>query len=188
MNYYISDLHFGQENIIHLEGRPFADMHEMDETMIANWNSRVTDTDTVYILGDFIWLKARDWPIYLDRLKGKKVLIRGNHDPEQFPPEVEAYFEYISEFKEIRDNGRHVIMCHYPMPFHRNDYSDKIWMLYGHVHATREYDYLVKLRAELKETRTNSYRAAGNFVNVGCMMPWIDYTPRTLDEIISGNG
>ena len=27
-------------------------------------------------------------------------------------------------------------------------------------------------------------RATGHFMNVGCMMPWMDYTPRALDEII----
>ncbi len=27
----------------------------------------------------------------------------------------------------------------------------------------------------------------GNFINVGCMMPYMDYTPRTLDEIIEGD-
>ena len=29
--------------------------------------------------------------------------------------------------------------------------------------------------------------ARSNFINVGCMMPYMDYTPRTLDEIISGD-
>lgn len=27
----------------------------------------------------------------------------------------------------------------------------------------------------------------GQFINVGCMLPWMDYTPRTVDEIIAGN-
>ena len=27
----------------------------------------------------------------------------------------------------------------------------------------------------------------GNFINVGAMMPYMDYTPRTLEEIISGD-
>lgn len=25
----------------------------------------------------------------------------------------------------------------------------------------------------------------GNIYNVGCMIPWMDYTPRTLDEIVA---
>ena len=27
----------------------------------------------------------------------------------------------------------------------------------------------------------------GNFINVGAMMPYMNYTPRTLDEIIAGD-
>ena len=57
-------------------------------------------------------------------------------------------------------------------------------MLYGHVHTTREYDYMVKLRREIKASCTEEGRCIGNWINVGCMMPWMDYTPRTLDEII----
>ena len=57
-------------------------------------------------------------------------------------------------------------------------------MLYGHVHNTREYDFMVKLRREIKANHTEDAHCVGNWINVGCMMPWMDYTPRTLDEII----
>ena len=60
-------------------------------------------------------------------------------------------------------------------------------MLYGHVHNTREYVFLEKLRKELRKTRTEHSHARAQFINVGCMMPWMDYTPRTLDEILDGN-
>ena len=60
-------------------------------------------------------------------------------------------------------------------------------MLYGHVHNTREYAFLEKLRKELQETRTERSHARAQFINVGCMMPWMDYTPRTLDEILAGD-
>lgn len=187
MNYYISDLHLGQENIMHLEGRPFPDVEAMDGRMIENWNSRVGDDDWVYILGDFIWLDEEYWADYLRKLHGHKVLIKGNHDPEYFSSATAAFFDEITDFKEVEDGGRLVIMCHYPMPFHKQDYRENIWMLYGHVHDTREYGFMKRLRAELKATRVNPWRALGNFVNVGCMMPWMDYTPRTLDEIIKNN-
>ena len=59
-------------------------------------------------------------------------------------------------------------------------------MLYGHVHNTLEYAFLEKLRKELQETRTERSHARAHFINVGCMMPWMDYTPRTLDEILEG--
>lgn len=55
------------------------------ERLEANWNSIVTDDDTVVLLGDHSWaLKLED--AYKDiefihsRLKGKKILVKGNHD------------------------------------------------------------------------------------------------------------
>lgn len=73
MNYYISDLHIGHENAIMYDGRPFADTNEMNNTIIANWNGRVQDDDTVYILGDFIWGKENEWQPIVEMLSGNKV-------------------------------------------------------------------------------------------------------------------
>ena len=52
MNLYTSDLHFGHENVIRFDDRPFSDIEEMDRTLIEMWNARVRDEDTVYIVGD----------------------------------------------------------------------------------------------------------------------------------------
>ena len=186
MNYYISDLHLGHVNAIGFDNRPFADVTEMNETLIHRWNSVVSRADTVYVLGDFIWEKESLWPAWLGRLTGNKVLIRGNHDPRQFSQATKRFFQDIADYKEITDTGRHVILCHYPMPFHRAGYDEKCFMLYGHVHNTREYAFLEKLRKELRESRTERSHARAQFINVGCMMPWMDYTPRTLDEILDG--
>ena len=51
--FYIADLHFGHTNIIRFDGRPFSTVEGMNDTLVANWNNRVKDSDTVYILGDF---------------------------------------------------------------------------------------------------------------------------------------
>lgn len=53
MNLYIGDLHFGHENVIRFDDRPFANVREMDSAMIRLWNQRVAKEDDVYILGDF---------------------------------------------------------------------------------------------------------------------------------------
>lgn len=49
MIFFTSDLHLGHENCIRLCNRPFSSIEEMDETLIENWNYKVTGKDTVYI-------------------------------------------------------------------------------------------------------------------------------------------
>ena len=156
----------------------------MHNTILDNWNKTVTGNDTVYILGDFVWAKESEWPFWVEPLAGKKVLITGNHDPKQFSAATKRLFQDIKDYKDIPDNGRRVLLCHYAMPFHMAAYSENCYMLYGHVHNTREHTFLEKFRKEIKASCTEPGHAKGNFINVGCMMPWMDYTPRTLDEII----
>lgn len=187
MNYYISDLHIGHANIIKFDNRPFVDLNEMHEAIIENWNSRVKTNDTVYILGDFIWDKESEWRRYVEHLAGNKVLIKGNHDPIQFSSSTKRLFQDITNLKEIKDNGRNVIMCHYPIPFFRKGFSPNGFMLYGHVHQTKEYEYLKEMRKSILNNQLESGTPYGNFINVGAMMPYMNYTPRTLYEIIDGD-
>jgi len=187
MNYYISDLHICHANAIKYDNRPFADINEMNNAIINNWNSRVKTDDTVYILGDFIWGKEENWPFFVGPLAGNKVLIRGNHDPQQFTPATRRMFQEITNLKEVKDNGKHVIMCHYPIPFFRAGFAPTAYMLYGHVHNTIEYQYIKNLRKQVLSNSTGYGTPSGNFINVGAMMPYMNYTPRTLEEIIAGD-
>ena len=80
MVYYIADTHFGHKNVIRFDNRPFADTTLMDEVLVHNWNERVTEDDTVYILGDAFWKNEENSVKLIQRLNGHKHLIRGNHD------------------------------------------------------------------------------------------------------------
>jgi calcineurin-like phosphoesterase family protein len=161
----------------------------MENKIIENWNNIVTNQDTVYILGDFSWEKEDGWFRVLNKLNGMKVLIKGNHDLKNFSSSLKRKFLDIKDYKEISDNGRKVIMCHYPMPFYRSNYNFNIYHLYGHLHVTLEEDLMqdIKKLINEKDNRGNSKNNM-HFVNVGCMMPWMNYTPRTLDEIIKSQG
>ncbi len=183
-NYYIADLHLGHADVIRFDGRPFSNLNEMHQVIIDRWNSTVKATDTVYILGDFCWAKESEWPFYVAPLAGQKVLIRGNHDPKQFSPSVKRFFQDIKDYKEITDSEKHVILSHYPIPFHKADYNSDCWMLYGHVHMTREQFFMEQLRKNIREACKEGGDCVGNWINVGCMMPWMNYTPQTLDSII----
>lgn len=184
--YYISDLHFGHKDIILFDHRPFADTVQMEEVMVMYWNATVRPGDTVYILGDFCWGKKDEWLRLIRKLSGQKVLIQGNHDLQSYPAELKKEFVGIYDYKEITDNGRHVIMSHYPIMFYKHSNDPNYYMLCGHVHKTPENDHLERWKAELKRNAARGIHFAnrGQIFNVGAMMPWMNYCPRTLDEIL----
>ena len=74
-------------------------------------------------------------------------------------------------------------MCHYPIPFYKHDFDEKTYMFYGHVHNTLENQNIERLRNILKLENPSHQR---NFINVGCMMPWMNYYPRTFKQILDG--
>lgn len=77
--WFISDTHFGHENIIYYANRPFECQCDMDETMIDNWNERVKPGDLVYHLGDFA-MNVTTAKEARRQLNGSIRLIAGNHD------------------------------------------------------------------------------------------------------------
>ena len=126
MNYYISDCHFFHQNILRLTNRPYNTVEEMNEDIISRWNSRVTNDDDVYILGDmfFKFDDIQQVKDILNRLNGKKHLIKGNHDRFLKQIRWQDYFESFDLYKEIADGDRCVILFHYPIEewngFYRN--------------------------------------------------------------------
>lgn len=174
--FYISDTHFGHAHIIRYDNRPFMNATEMEEAIIERWNEVVSDKDTVYILGDFSWYKEEQTLGILNRLSGKKVLVKGNHD--RISPRVAKKFVKVCDYLEIKDNGRKVVMSHYPMPFWNGQFRDSVH-LYGHVHNSHQWNVCESLCRELRQLQDIPMR----MYNVGCMMEWINYTPCTLDEI-----
>ena len=136
MNYYISDLHLLHKNCIGFDERPFADLEEMHETILANWNRKVTNSDTVYILGDAtLYGKKEDAIALVARMKGKKVLVRGNHDHID-DYRYQQLYEEICDYKEIQDgiDGKqyHLVLFHYPIFSWKNMGHGTI-LLYGHL-------------------------------------------------------
>jgi calcineurin-like phosphoesterase family protein len=183
-NLYIADTHFGHGNILRFDNRPFSTVEEMELELVNRWAMAVEPKDTVYILGDFCWGKEDEWLRILSQLKGNKVLIRGNHDLKNMSIRLRNHFQDVKDYKEITDEGRHVILSHYPMLLYKGSYNPDCYMLCGHVHVTRENVFLEEWTDILRQSRKQNSDSCGNIINTGCMMPWMDYTPRTLDEII----
>ena len=80
--YGISDLHlsFGTDKPMDI----FRGWNNHTERLFANWNRLVNEDDTVVLPGDLSWgLKLEETKKdfeFLKTLKGKKILIKGNHD------------------------------------------------------------------------------------------------------------
>lgn len=180
MNYYISDLHFSHSNILAYDNRPYFTTDEMNTALIDNWNIRVGNNDNVYILGDMFWKNESAIEI-LEELKGNKYLILGNHD--RLSSEMKKRFVWVKEYAEIKDNSRHVIMSHYPIPFFKNMTREDYYMLYGHVHKSWDYNMIQTLKKQIESL----YQVPCKMYTVGCMVEYMNYTPRTLDEIIKGS-
>ena len=182
---YIADLHFDHEDIIAYDNRPFDSAEEMNEKLVENWNQVVTDPeDMTWILGDFCTGNAERWEAILGRLKGRKGLILGNHDDAVVTASVLDHFEDVAPYREITAGDRHVVLSHYPMLAFRDQYFG--WYhLYGHVHSSYEWNVTENAKRLLKKlyARNDICRMA----NVGAMMPYMDYRPRSLEEL-AGSG
>lgn len=167
MIYYTSDLHFGHKNIIKYENRPWLSVKEMDQGLIDRWNSRVKNRDLVYILGDFTLSVSTSYvESILTALKGRKILITGNHDYFAEKSRFREYFEHITPYMKIHSDGQRIILCHYPL-WSWDGMNNGTLHLYGHVHSNPMYQL----------------RKKGAY-NVGADLH--DWYPITLEEIIKG--
>lgn len=178
---YIADLHFDHADIISYDNRPFDSVEEMNEALVSNWNRVVGPEDLTWILGDFCAGGAERWRELLQRLSGKKALIAGNHDDPETVRAVRDLLEDAAEYREITDGGRHVVLCHYPILAFHDHYFGR-YHLYGHVHTSYEWN----IAENAKRLTRNLYvrKDVARMANAGAMLPYMEYTPRTLNELL----
>jgi calcineurin-like phosphoesterase family protein len=143
MIYFTSDLHLGHGNIIKHCGRPFADAAEMDAVLIRNWQARVTERDTVYILGDLFFPPNYDHERALKKLKGIKHLIVGNHDKNWMKKvNLPKFFKSVQAECTVQYRERRLFLCHVPRCAFDGDY-----MLFGHIHNNKNDEIWPALKA-----------------------------------------
>ena len=104
----------------------------MDNEIIKRFNSVVTQSDTVYDLGDFSFGNQH---AYLSMLNGNIVRIKGSHDRDMKQP-----FMLVIKPDGLLDeygNQRSITLCHYAMrSWPLSHYGS--WQLYGHSHGKLE--------------------------------------------------
>ena len=151
--YFTADLHFGHQAIIDYCNRPFGDVSEMNQSLIKNWNSRVTNDDHVYIVGDLFY-GGRDAAgideaiATVKKLNGILHLVAGNHDfPYLKNMEYHYLFADVDQIRYLKHAGEHIFLCHYPLAEWSGYYRGS-WHIYGHVHNDKEntaYHYMKTL-------------------------------------------
>lgn len=127
-----SDPHFYHANICkftNFDGskvRPWDDAELMTEDLVTYYNELVDDNDRVYILGD-VAFRNSDMQRAVPRLKGRKVLVPGNHDPVKMR-------QYFDLFDDVRGYvvKKGFIMSH--IPIHEQSLSRWKLNIHGHLH------------------------------------------------------
>lgn len=134
---FTADTHFSHRNIIKYCNRPFTNVTEMNEQLIANWNAVVNPTDIVYHLGDVAFCCTMEEALaVMKQLNGIKHLIVGNHD--KLALEMNSIrpgtWTSIQDVLETTVNNQRIIMNHYAQRVWHHCYKGT-WHLYGHTHA-----------------------------------------------------
>lgn len=159
----ISDTHFGHVGVTKFlcsdgvtKVRPWDNIEEMDEALVANWNKVVDPKDRVYHLGDVVI--NRKHLKTLGRLNGRLCLIKGNHDIFKLA-DYTKYFDDIRAYNVVKHNDMKVIMSHIP------------------VHPAQLGRFGINIHGHLHQNKVDDKR----YINVS--VEQIDYTPKLLQDI-----
>jgi len=129
--FFVSDMHFGHNNIIEYCKRPWATIPEMDAALVEDWNKVVSPADTVYHLGDWAFHNYER----IGELNGRIFSVPGNHDYERekkiLPYLANGFLNEVHYLKVSPD--RRFVLCHYPFDSWRREYR---YHLHGHTHGT----------------------------------------------------
>lgn len=158
--WFTADHHFCHANIIKYCGRPFRDVHEMDTTMIARWNTLVKPNDLVYHLGDFALASLPVMQEIRKSLNGRIILLKGNHDGSWARCDKIGFDLVARSVSDIMEMCW-FDMAHRPDHFSASTHKDG-FILCGHVHE--------------------KWKLKGNILNVG-VDQW-DFYPVHFQQIM----
>lgn len=182
-----SDPHFYHQNICEFTNydgskvRPWDDADTMTEEMIQWYNEVVEDADRVYILGDVTFSVAQMKKV-VSRLKGRKVLVPGNHDPQKIK-------KYIDLFDDVRGYvvKKGFIMSH--IPIHPGSLSRWDLNIHGHLHnnfVTK--DYVNGYETPKDETYDPLNETVVDKRYYCACVERTNFRPKLLDEILEERG
>ncbi|MCR5846651.1 MAG: hypothetical protein K6G75_00810 [Lachnospiraceae bacterium] len=150
MFFFTADLHFGDNEIIERESRPFGDVREFTDAFVKNVNDVASEDDILYILGDWINYNKTNRHTHEEiketleickRLTPKVILIDGNNeqraieeiyggDFEKFRSLAKecGFADFVRE-ADVAFEGKRYHLIHHP-----KDYEKGVLNLFGHTH------------------------------------------------------
>lgn len=174
-----SDPHFFQRNIVKFTNtdgsplRPWDDHEKMSEEMIEWYNELVDDLDRVYILGDIAFTR-RSLDRSLPRLKGRKILIKGNHDMDK----LSYYSQHFDDIRAVVPK-KGFVMTH--VPLHPQSLGRWGVNIHGHTHGNNVKN-IVNVKGDYINTETDDPR----YYNV--CVEQTNFRPKLLDEVLTEAG
>ena len=143
--WFTSDLHFCHDREFIYRPRGFNSIHEMNETIIKNFNEVMDWADELYILGDCFLNNNEEGAKFLSRLPGMKYVVWGNHDTDARKVIMEDMGINILGFAhQQKFNNISFYLSHYPSCTSNFD-DDKplkarTICLAGHTHSKEKWD------------------------------------------------
>lgn len=140
-----SDLHGNHANILNFQsnrGSKWASVEEMNDALVAEWNSKVKEDDIVIQLGDIAFGSQTKVNSFVKRLNGWEfaINIKGNHDRSGWTNNLYDYVELklskdLQEYWQLTGNSANmIILMHFPI-VDWNYCSTGSFMLHGHTHG-----------------------------------------------------
>ena len=124
----MSDTHFGHKKIIAMCGRP-----ENHEELMFKSLSEIPENDVLIHLGDICMGKDSDHhDKYIEPLKCRKWLVRGNHDPKSISWYLSHGWDFVADSITLRLFGWGIVLTHVPTP--QDDPG--VVNVHGHLHNT----------------------------------------------------
>lgn len=121
--------------------RPFSNQQEHINNIVMRHNFAVAPDDLIIVVGDAVNQNKPECVEILERLNGRKVLIRGNHDRPYSDEELGKYFELIIpegegvELEVMCDGSLlHCWATHYPTQAREDRFN-----LVGHIHSAWKF-------------------------------------------------
>ncbi len=171
--WYMADPHLGHGAALEWghATRAFGSTEDMDKAIIDRVNERVAESDLLFILGDFAVSHDADYVAHcFHALRGRKILILGNHDLDNrghVKPALVAlpWAAPLVHAMETKDGGQRLYMSHY---------AHRVWPaahygsyhFYGHSHG--------------------AIPNVGRSRDVGIDCADMDFGPRRFEQLITG--